>query len=196
MFSPKARSGQPGLFSSSKTTSAIPARHAAVREALVQASLDPAVRAIGHLASAHAGATQVAVEAVILTRDDGRFHLDVVPARKVRDLEDEGLILIALAELGLRPFVVTAEELKREPRGTNCRLVWPYREHPVPIPLRLRILQILMDDGPMQLSHLLEAVRADRDPSPAVLSLACADLLELDLASEPLGPATMARVRT
>ena len=34
------------------------------------------------------------------------------------------------------------------------------------------------------------------DPSPAVMSLACANLLELDLTSEPLGPSTLVRTRT
>jgi hypothetical protein len=59
----------------------------------------------------------------------------------------------------------------------------------------MRILQALRDDGPMELGRLLEVIRADRDPSPSVMSLACDDLLELDLTSRPLGPATMVRSR-
>jgi hypothetical protein len=145
MFSPKARRGHSGLFSSAKATSPIPARHAPLREALVQA-LDPEVRAIAQLASAHAGTAQVATDVVVLTRDNGRFYLDVVPARRVRDLEDEGLLQIALRELRLAPFVVTAADLKSEPRCSNCRLVWSYKDGPVPVPLRLRILKALVDE--------------------------------------------------
>jgi hypothetical protein len=38
-------------------------------------------------------------------------------------------------------------------------------------------------------------VRSDRDPGPAILALACSDLIELDLASHPLSPLTIAKVR-
>ncbi|MBR0793053.1 hypothetical protein JQ631_28605 [Bradyrhizobium manausense] len=198
MFRPKPRP-RPDLFVSAKAPVPIPARHPALREALVQASLDPAVRSIRHIPSspvASAPLEPVDVDAVVLTKDDGRFHLDVVPARQVRDLDDEGLVLIALRELELKPLVVTADELHREPRCSNCRIVWPNRGRFVPVGLRIRILQILRDDGPMELIRLLESVRSDTDPTPSVLSLACDDLLEIDLVSQPLGPATIVRVRS
>jgi hypothetical protein len=38
-------------------------------------------------------------------------------------------------------------------------------------------------------------VRGDRDPNPAVMALACSDLIELDLVSRRLGPQTIARAR-
>jgi hypothetical protein len=195
MFTKNALRGRPHVFVSAKARSPIPAGHLALREALMQASLDPSVRSLAFLPSAHVAAAPVELDAVVLTRDDGRFHLDVVPARRVRDLDDEGLALIALRELGLEPFTVTAEDLKAEPRCGNCRLVWSHNRRLVPLGLRMRILQVLRDDGPMELGRLLEVIRADRDPSPSVMSLACDDLLELDLTSRPLGPATMVRSR-
>ena len=152
------------LFISSKTTVAIPAPCALVPDALIQATLDPSVRAIEFLAQAHVGASQVDLDAIVIDRDDGRFVLDVVPARPVRDVEIEGLVLIALAELDLTPLVLTAADIEREPRFANSRLVWSYRLAPVGITLRMRVLQILADDGPMSLSRLLSAVRSDRDP--------------------------------
>lgn len=197
MFSPKARRGRPDLFSSAKTAAPIPARHPALREALAIASLDPEVRAISHVATTNAGPAQVVdVDAVVLTRIDGPYYLDVVPARRVRELDEEGLVLIALREMGLQQLVVSAEDLRTEPRRSNVRLVWSYRNQPIPVPLRLRILKALADEGPMELGRLLEMVSSDRDPSPAVMSLACSNLLELDLTSEPLGPSTMTRSRT
>jgi len=183
------------LFVSAKTSTAIPARCALVRDALVQASLDPAVRSIDFIPSARVGATPVDLNAIIIVRDDGRFVLDVVPARPVRDVEDEGLALIALAELGLPAITLIAADIKREPRFANSNLVWSYRMRLVDIGLRMRILQILADDGPMALSRLLSTVWSDRDPSSAVMSLACADLIELDLVSQPLGPSTIVRAR-
>ncbi|MDA9420963.1 hypothetical protein [Bradyrhizobium sp. CCBAU 53380] len=187
---------RPHLFSSAKTAAPIPARHPALREALAIASLDPAIKAISHVAAAYAGAAQVDVDAVVLTRPNGTFHLDVVIARRIRSLDEEGLVQIALRELGLQQFVVTAEDLRTEPRRSNVRLVWSYRDRPVSVPLRLRILKILADEGPMELGRLLEMVSSDLDPSPAVMSLACSDLLELDLTSEPLGPSTLVRTRS
>jgi hypothetical protein len=182
-------------FVSAKTSTAIPARCALVRDALVQASLDPAVRSIDFTPSARVGAAQVDLNVVVIHRDDGRFYLDVVATRPLRDVEDEGLALIALQNLGLTAITLTAADIKREPRFANSNLVWNYREHPVGIGLRMRILQILADDGPMPLSRLLAAVWSDRDPSAAVMSLACADLIELDLISRPLGPQTIVRAR-
>src|SRR6266702_2120740 len=109
MFPRKAAQGRFDLFVSAKTTTAIPARYPALRDTLVQASLDPQVHAIGYVASAVVASKQIELGAVVVLRDDGRFLLDVVPARRVRDLEDEGLIQIALADLGLTPLIVSAE---------------------------------------------------------------------------------------
>jgi hypothetical protein len=183
------------LFISAKTTVAIPATCSLVRDALIQSTLDPSVRAIEFLAQARVAATQIDLNAIVIVRDDGRFYLDVVPARPVRDVEIEGMALIALAELDLTPITLTAADIRREPRFANSRLVWSYRLHPVGISMRMRVLQILAEDGPMNLSRLLSAVRSDRDPGPAVMALACSDLIELDLVSRPLGPLTIARAR-
>jgi len=183
------------LFISAKTRVAIPTTCALVRDALVQATLDPAVRAIEFLAQAQVGAAPIDLNAVIIVRDHDRLYLDVVAGRPLRDADDEGLALIALAELDLAPITLTAADIQREPRFANSRLVWCHRMHPVGISMRMRVLQILADDGPMALSRLLSAVRSDRDPSPAVMAMACSDLIELDLVSRPLGPATVASIR-
>jgi hypothetical protein len=196
MFNRKAAQGRPDLFVSAKTATAIPARHPALRDALIQASLDPQVRSISYVASACVASEQVELDAVVVQRDEDRYLLDVVPARRVRDLEDEGLVQISLARLALKPLTLTAEEIRREPLYTNSRLVWSYNGIAVPLGLRMRVLQILLDDGPMPLGQLLKSIRSDRDPTPAVMALACANLLSLDLVSQPLGPGTIARSRS
>lgn len=190
---PRAATAGSRLFVSAKTVTAVPLRCPLVRDALIQASLDPMVRSIEFIASARVEQTPVDLGAIVLVRDDSRYLLDVVPARRLRDIEEEGLALIAINSLGLAPLVLTAAEIRREPRFANCTLVWGHRLHPIGISLRLQILQTLADDGPMQLSRLLPAIRSDRDPGPAVLALACAGLVELDLDSAPLGPQTVAR---
>jgi hypothetical protein len=187
-----ARGRSPDYFVSAKTSTAIRARHPALREALVQASLDPAVRSIGCVASAPAASGQVELDAVVVQRDDGRYLLDVVPARP----DDEGLQREALRGLGLPPLVVTSEDLRAEPRRSNVDLVWSHHGRGVALDLRLCILQILVDDGPLHLGQLLQRIRTDREPAAAVMSLACSDLLEIDLTSDRIGPATLVRSRS
>jgi hypothetical protein len=195
MLSSRVAQDSTQLFISAKTCTAIPTRCAHLRDALIQASLDPVVRSIEFLAAARVGAASIDLNAIVLERDDGRYLLDVVPARPLRDVEHDGLALIALEELGLPSIVLTTADIQREPRFANSRLAWSYRLHPVGISMRMHVLQVLSDDGPMMLGNLLDAVRSDRDPIPAIMALACANLIELDLVSQPLGPATIARSR-
>jgi hypothetical protein len=193
---PRRLRGRPDLFVSAKCAAPVPARHPALRAALVRASLDPAVRAISHFATAHVGPAQVELDVAVVDLGDRRFHLDVVPARRVRAVDDEHLFRLAMMRLDLAPLVVTAEDLGVEPARSNRDLVWSHRRRFVPVRLRIRILQMLRDDGPMELVRLLEDVRCDADPTAAVMALCCDDLLELDLESAPLGPATTVRQRT
>lgn len=187
----KEAEGLPVFFVSAKTTTAIPVRHPALRDVLILASLDPQVRSIDYVASARVASAQVTIEAVILQYDDGRYVLDVVPARAVRDIEDEGLVLIALGELELKSLVLTAELIRREPRRTNANLIWSYNDVTVPIDLRMRILQVLLDEGPMPLGRLLKSMVGESDPAAAVMALACANLVHLDFQAEPLSPTTL-----
>jgi hypothetical protein len=191
MFERKLRHSRPDHFVSAKTDRPVPARNPQLREALVRASLDPSVRSIGYVASADVEAVPVELDAVTIVRDGGeRYFLDVVAARPVRDIDEEGLVLVALDRLGLRPLTIGPEDLAAEPVRSNCRAVWSYNGRAVPVGLRLRVLETLEQEGPMSLGLLLENVRSDHDPAPAVMALACADALELDLTSRPLGPAT------
>jgi hypothetical protein len=184
------------FFVSAKTRTAIPVRHLAMRHALIQASLDPHVRSIGYVASAWVACEVFSLDAVIVEREDGRYVLDVVPARRLRDAGDKGLMLIAWDELELEPLVLTAEQIAREPRCSNANLVWSYHDITVPIGLRLRIQQLLLDVRAMPLGQLLKAVAGESDPAAAVMALACANLLSLDLLTRPLAPATLVRCCT
>ncbi|KQT13086.1 MULTISPECIES: hypothetical protein [unclassified Bradyrhizobium] len=182
------------FFISAKTTTAIPVRHPTVRDALIQASLDPQVRSIDYVASAQVASAQVALDAVVLQREHGRYVLDIVPARRVLDLDEGGLALIAWDELKLEPLEVTAEELSREPRRSNANLVWTYSGVAVPVGVRLRIQQVLLEEGPMALGQLLKALDGEGEPAVAVMALACANLVCLDLFSQPLSPTTLVRL--
>jgi hypothetical protein len=90
MLSPHS-SSRSDVFISAKTATGIPTRHPLVRDSLVQASLDPQVRSLEFVPSAAVDAAQVALKAIVVVRDDGRFHLDVVKARPVRDVDSPRL---------------------------------------------------------------------------------------------------------
>ena len=113
-------------FISCKTRSAIPTRCSLVRDALIQATLDPSVRSIEFIASARVGEKQVALNGIVIVRDDGRYLLDVVPARPLRDV---GLALLAQDEFGMPCWTLTEADIRREPRFANAHLVWtcPWR---------------------------------------------------------------------
>ncbi|BBZ96792.1 hypothetical protein BRDID11004_22990 [Bradyrhizobium diazoefficiens] len=181
-------------FISAKTATAIPVRHPALRDALIQASLDPQVRSIDYVASAQVASAQVALDAVVLQREDGRYVLDIVPARRTVDLDEGGLVLIAWDELKLEPLELTLEEIRREPRRSNANLVWAYSGVAVPVGLRLRIQQVLLEEGPMALGQLLKSLDGEGDAAVAVMALACANLVCLDLFSQPLSPTTLVRL--
>ncbi len=183
----KAMENLSDLFVSPKVTTAIPITHPAIREALILASLDPQVRAIEYVASAVIASGHVVdVGAIIVQRDDGRFLLDVLPGRRIRNVEDEGLALIAIEELNIKPWAISAKSLRREPRFSNALFVWLYNEHRVPPEQRKRILRVLTDKEPIELGQLERIVQSRRDPFNSVMALACADLVELDLVSQPI----------
>jgi hypothetical protein len=190
-----ARSTIRSLFISAKTTTSIPAASDLVRDSLVQATLDRGVRRIYFHPKALVDAAHVDVDAIAIVRDDGRFYLDIVEARPRRAAKDEEAATVALAAMGLSPLTLTAEEIRRQPRFANAGLVWAHRLAPVGFSLRMAVLQALSDEGPMALSRLLSVLRGDRDPVPPVLAMACSDLIEIDLESQPLGPATIVRAR-
>ena len=194
MLNKKTVRGRFTPFESTKTVTPIPVRHAAVQDALIQSSLDPRVRSISYVASAVVASQQVNVGAIVVQRDDGRFFVDLVPARRVLDLDQLGLALIALEKLRLKRLIINVEELLREPRCTNARFVWLYKEYPVPRKVQDRILRALSEKKQMELGELERSVRS-RDAFNAVMSLACADVLELDLTSQAIQQTTFVRAR-
>lgn len=184
------------LFVSAKTTTAIPVLSGLLHDALVEATLDVAVRKIGLVPPALGRQAPVDRRAIVIERDDGSFVLDVRPELSEVRGENADHAAAAARVLGVPLLTVTEADIRREPRFTNCRLVWDYRTQPVSIGLRLQILQVLGDDGPMPLRRLLPAIRSQADPAAAVLALACLALVDLDLLTAPIGPATVARVRS
>lgn len=191
----RERSPKLGQFVSVKCAESLPMRHHLMRDALVQAALDPSIRSIGYLPTIPTAPLTWDVDAIVIERDGCRYYLDIVEARPRRSIAERLMVAQALLDLGLRPLVRTESDLMREPRCTNARTVFEYNSRPVDVDLRLQILSALTEDGAMPLGELLSRLRSHRDPATAVMSLACSDIIELDLESAPLGPRTVTRLR-
>ncbi|SDJ30169.1 hypothetical protein SAMN05216338_104548 [Bradyrhizobium sp. Rc2d] len=64
----------PEQFTSAKTTAAIPISHPAIRDALIQFSLDAAVRSIDYIGGAIVGSEHVDIGAVFRCEKDDLFE--------------------------------------------------------------------------------------------------------------------------
>jgi hypothetical protein len=184
------------IFQSAKTAVGIPHKGGLVHDSLVQNTLAPEVRAIGYIGTATAGPREIDVAAITITRDDGRYHLDISPARPLRSIEDDRLANQAICNLGLISLEVTAADIMKEPRFSSARAVWTYRRCAVSLEMRFKILAALAEEGPLSLHHLCTLVQGPQDPFSCVLSLVCADAIEIDLLPEPIGPSTIVRSRS
>jgi hypothetical protein len=184
------------VLTSPKCETAIPVRDVLFRDAIVQASLDPAVLKI-ELVPLPVPDPSLAVNALVVERDGRRLLLDnhMAEKRKPRSIDDEGALLVALEELGLELVELDPQEIRREPRFTNCREVWRHHRHDVTLGDRLQIMQALAEDGPQSIMELENRVSPTIDVVASVCSLACADILELELNERPLGRRTIVRER-
>lgn len=179
-------------FVSPKTSRVIPIKHEATRDALILSSLDPDVRAIGYLETYRLDGSDVLVETPIVHRIDGNFGLDIVPARNAQGTPRQKFERV-MKTMGLPLLAITRDHLDAQPRRANSHLTWKYRCHPVGISMRMQILQALASEGPMLFGELIQYVRVARDPAPAIMALACSNLLEIDLLTAPIGPKSIVR---
>jgi hypothetical protein len=182
-------------FISAKTLEPVPHAGGIVTDALVQQSLDPQVLRLSFLSKAGPPAAEIELGVVTVLRSDGRFHLDIVPARPLLSSARYDRVQVVLDALGLKPLTLTAAEIMKEPRFSSARTVWRHRRFRSSVGMRLRLLAALFEEGPISIDLLCRMVPGPEDPFASILAMACSDEVELDLVSGPLGPATMVRHR-
>jgi hypothetical protein len=184
------------IFTSAKCETAIPVRDVLVRDAIVQASLDPAVYKIA-LVPLPLPDPSLAVGAIVVERDGQRLLLDnrTIDGQKPRPIDDEGALLVALDDLGLKLVELHPDEIRREPRFTNAREVWRYNNHDVPLSDRLQIMHALAEEGPQSIMELANRISPTVDVVASVCSLACSNIVELEINEKRLGPRTIVRER-
>ena len=161
----------------------------------IQCSLDPEIRALSFLPWLNFRGETVDVGMMVADFDVGRFVLDIVEDRPLRDIDTEGMHLLAIAELGIGLMEFDAEDILSEPFASNCREVWRHRPT-APLPsTQASILGELSRHGSITIRELSKAIGFDGDIAPAVYWLACADLVELELAPA-LGGETLVSIRS
>lgn len=165
------------FFTSAKTRNPIPVESGAFRDALIRASLDPAVRSIEKVP-----APAFTRDMAVVLRADGRFAYGIEGDARL-------LAPLPVEEPPLRPLILTQKQLYCEPAISNDRLIWPHKARRVSNGIRTQILEYLTSCGPVPFGELVSSLRLPRRSETSVLSMACADLIEIgELAVKPLGP--------
>jgi hypothetical protein len=162
------------------------------RYALIELSLDAAVRSIGFIGTAHFEGLPVVLKSTTVNRDGRQYYLDIVEDREQRDLRAEGLALLALDDLGLTALEKSAADILADPLHANCETIWKHARDRVATEDQFEVLHILADDGPQALGRLALAARVSEQ---AILAMACADLVEIDIYDGPLSSRHMIRRR-
>lgn len=184
------------LFTAAKVSDGIPLTSPLLVDALIQACLDPQILRIEMLATGPLRVMEQGQEFVVLHAGDGRrFALDLADEDSPRDVDGYGLFLVAAEEVGVDLLQRSKCDIRREPLFSNCGLVWSHVNHRVAIGDRIRIMQMLTEEGSLRIGDIVRNGPYRGDPAAALMALACHDVIELDLCEAGLGPGTNVRIR-
>jgi hypothetical protein len=193
--SAKSNAGEGTIpFISSKTPVPFTVRSGVQLDLAIQRSLDPEVRSLRHVATLPLRGDDVVIDMMVADCEDGSFALDVVDGRPVRDLDAEGLLLLALEENGIELFELSTDDVLAEPFASNCRLVWRHRYMKPSTAMLSSIGKVLTQAGRISIGELSTTIGFVGDLSPFIYSMVCADELEIDLLS-PLDRRTSVALR-
>jgi len=191
----RVRSASQSFINSPKCRSAIPTKTALHRDFLIQSVLDPNVRSIEFLTEVRYGDAALTVNSIVVRRDDGNFMVEIPGRREPRDVDQENILTFGLQSIGLSILEMDIEEIRREPLLGNAREVWDCKDFRVSIRDRMHIMTALSEDGPQTILALQDIASTSYDLASSLCALACADLVEIDILDQPLGPLTVVRAR-
>ncbi|APG12029.1 hypothetical protein BKD09_27200 [Bradyrhizobium japonicum] len=144
-------------------------------------TLDPAVRSLSFVASLALAGEDIDIHMLVAEHDDGLVAYDIVDERDDRDIDTEGLLLIALDQHHITLRAMDAVSICAQPFARHCERVWEYRSFDVDHSLRARIQRALKRE---RLS-LRELGRTVGEPNimPIVCKLICERILCCDLSA-------------
>ena len=109
----------------------------------VQLALDPGVRSLSFVGSLPLAGEDIDVRMLVAEHDDGCIAYDIVDERDDRDIDTEGLLLIALDQHGVTLRATDSLSISAQPFARNCERIWEYRVLDVNHRLRARIERAL-----------------------------------------------------
>jgi hypothetical protein len=167
-----------------KSSSPILRRSRSFDVLVIQLSIDPVVRSIGYVDSLPAMGRRVKVEMLVTEHDDGqRYAYDLVHERQTRDLDSEGLLLLALEANNIHLVEVDREWINEEPRARNCLMIWKNRSHPVDDSTRAAIVRALGKQGPVSIRTLGE-IAGVSNPFKVVCALVWQGIVTVELSNQ------------
>lgn len=148
----------------------------------IQLLLDPAVFRLRYIRSISYRRRQVPVEMLVAELGSGRVAFDIVDERPSRDIDYEGLLLLALAHHKIRLIEIDCVGIDEEPRAGNYRRIWSHRNYEVPPSLKINVVRALAKAPHRHLTiRSLSNSIGVRDPMNLVCALISQGVLAIDL---------------
>jgi hypothetical protein len=173
-------------FHSVKTIKAVPADNVTVRDALIRLTLDHTVVTIDYFEEIVSGDARIRADSIFARNASGRHLLEILPSKRPAPQ------VIEVAQgLGIRRWTMTDAEIRGEPRHGNEREIRRHAGRTVPVRMRMQVLAELRKRRVVGMDELLASLVGFGLRREAVLSLACAGIVRIDLNSGPIGPHTL-----
>jgi hypothetical protein len=178
----------PDQARSRRATAKIPKRSPNFNRLVIQLWLDPATTWLEYVESLPLpeGNVDVMVEMLVADRDEGRVAFDLVDERPARDLDTEGLLLLALQHHEIRLAEMDSSSINAEPRASNSLRIWRHRDHRVKQALVPAIDRALAGQQSIPI-RTLGTLAKFSEPIKTVSALICQGMLDTDL-SVRFGP--------
>jgi hypothetical protein len=157
----------------------------------IQLAVDPAVGAFRYVEWLPVLNRIVPVQMLVADTNDGRVAFDVVDERPERDLDEDGLLLVALQQHDIRLVETDRATIECEPRASNCRRIWRHRDRKLEASFLDAVDRALAEHSAPTIRTLGEMVGL-RYPISTVCALICRKHLQIDL-GERLGPDSVVR---
>jgi hypothetical protein len=148
----------------------------------LQLSLDPAVRSFEYLKCLHVEDCSIPVAMLVAHRGERIVAFDIIDERPVRDLDAEGLLLIALQRNGIDLEEIDGAAINAGPRARNCLRIWNCRGR-ADEAARVSIESALRENGSLSIAALGPPTGL-RDPMSAVCALVFDGAIEVNLSIE------------
>ena len=146
----------------------------------IQLSLDSTVTWLEYVESLPFAECNVTVEMLVADCAEGRVAFDIVDARPYRDIDAEGLLLLALDHYQIRIAQMDSTTINDEPRASNSLRIWRHRDRQVEKGLVGKIDRALAGQRSVSIRSLGTLVGLS-EPLAAASALICRRVLDTDL---------------